>query len=183
MYVCPSVRWLVILLDFQPACVPGRPTWKVEERGPQLFLCIFRKCIFQKCIFRKCIFRKCIFWKYIFWKSIFGKCIFRKTFLTQSLPSPNFFKPSVPGEVRVFRAFASLLLYMRASLNKDMWQNILLTYSIFRYWRYFQTLLTFNLIWSVAWVDWKIKNCNVHIFCAFGCMSPFVLFHWKVSIR
>ena len=32
----------------------------------------------------------------------------RKTFLTQSLPSPNFFKPSVLGEVRVFRAFASL---------------------------------------------------------------------------
>ena len=33
----------------------------------------------------------------------------RKTFLIQSLPSPNFFKPSVLGEVRVFRAFASLL--------------------------------------------------------------------------
>ena len=29
---------------------------------------------------------------------------FLKTVLTQSLPSPNFFKPSVPGEVRVFRA-------------------------------------------------------------------------------
>ena len=34
----------------------------------------------------------------------------RKTFLTLSLLSPNFFKLSVLGEVRVFRAFASLFL-------------------------------------------------------------------------
>ena len=31
-----------------------------------------------------------------------------KTFLTQILPGPNFFKPRVPGGLRIFRAFASL---------------------------------------------------------------------------
>ena len=43
-------------------------------------------------------------------KSFFeSKKLFRsQKKLTQSLPSPNFFKPSVPGEVRVLRAFASL---------------------------------------------------------------------------
>ena len=37
--------------------ISGRPTWQVEERGPQLFLSIFRKCIFRKCIFQTCIFQ------------------------------------------------------------------------------------------------------------------------------
>ena len=46
----------------------------------------------------------------------FFKVYFQKTFLTQSLPSPNFFKPSVPGEVCVFRAFASLLYSFSHSL-------------------------------------------------------------------
>ena len=31
-----------------------------------------------------------------------------QTFTTQSLPDPNFFKPSVHGALRIFRAFASL---------------------------------------------------------------------------
>ena len=43
-HVCLLVRPLVTLSDFQSVSVSGRPTWKVEERGPQLFLCIFRKC-------------------------------------------------------------------------------------------------------------------------------------------
>ena len=32
-----SVRPSVTLSDFQSVSVSGRPTWKVEERGPQLF--------------------------------------------------------------------------------------------------------------------------------------------------
>ena len=35
--------------------------------------------------------------------------VFRvQTFSTQILPGPNFFKPSIPGSLRIFRAFASL---------------------------------------------------------------------------
>ena len=34
-----------------------------------------------------------------------------ETFSTQILPGPNFFKPSVPGSLRIFRAFASLFKY------------------------------------------------------------------------
>ena len=73
-YPCLSVRWLVTLLDFQSASVSGRPMWKVEERGPQLFLCIFQKCIFRKCIFWKCILQKCILRKCILLKCILRKC-------------------------------------------------------------------------------------------------------------
>ena len=40
----------------------------------------------------------------------FLKVYFPKTFLTQSLPSPNFLKPSVPGQVRVFRALRACLV-------------------------------------------------------------------------
>ena len=58
----------------------------------------------KACISQNCIFWKCIFWKCIFLKCIFFKVYFTKTFLTQSFPSLNFFKLSVPGEVRVFRA-------------------------------------------------------------------------------
>ena len=74
--------------------------------------CIFRKNIFLKCIFRKCIFRKCIFRKCIFWNCIFWKCIFRKLFDPKLTQLKHFFKPSVPGQVRVFRAFASLFLVL-----------------------------------------------------------------------
>jgi len=37
-----------------------------------------------------------------------NKNILGQTFSTQSLPGPNCFKPSVRGDLRVFRAFASL---------------------------------------------------------------------------
>ena len=40
-----------------------------------------------------------------------------ETFSTQILPGPNFSKPSVPGDLRVFRAFASLLLVSLRSQN------------------------------------------------------------------
>ena len=35
----------------------------------------------------------------------------QKTLLTQILPGPNFFKPSIPGGLRIFRAFASLSFF------------------------------------------------------------------------
>ena len=52
-------------------------------------------------------------WKIIFfeWSNSARKSIqifWAQTFPTQSLPGPNFFKPSVSGDLRVFRAFASL---------------------------------------------------------------------------
>ena len=34
---CPSVRRSVTLSDLHSVSVSGRPTWKVEESGPQLF--------------------------------------------------------------------------------------------------------------------------------------------------
>merc|ERR1712172_105319 len=68
----------------------------------------FLKVYFSKVYFSKVYFPKVYFPKMYFLKVYFLKVYFPKTFLTQSLPSPNFFKPSVPGEVRVFRAFASL---------------------------------------------------------------------------
>ena len=37
-HVSPSVRLSVTLSDFQSVSVPGRPTRKVEQRGPQLFV-------------------------------------------------------------------------------------------------------------------------------------------------
>ena len=55
-------------------------------------------------------------WKFIFLKLLNSarksiKIFWAQTFSTQSLPGPNFFKPSVPGDLRVFRAFASLFLW------------------------------------------------------------------------
>ena len=41
-----------------------------------------------------------------------------QTFLTQILPGPNFFKPSVPGGLRIFRAFASLFKQQGLSKSK-----------------------------------------------------------------
>ena len=35
-----------------------------------------------------------------------------ETFSTQILPGPNFFKPSILGGLRIFRAFASLFLWL-----------------------------------------------------------------------
>ena len=63
--------------------------------------------------------RKTLLTQKLFWpKNVFDlkdvfltqKCFWPENFLTQSLPSPNFFKPSILGEVRVFRAFASLFI-------------------------------------------------------------------------
>ena len=45
--------------------------------------------------------QKCVASMQVFWV---------QTFLTQRLPSPNFFKLSVPGGLRIFRAFASLFI-------------------------------------------------------------------------
>ena len=70
----------------------------------------FPKVYFPKMHFLKVYFSKVYFPKVYFLKVYFLKVYFPKTFLTQSLPNPYFFKQSVPGEVRVFRAFASLLL-------------------------------------------------------------------------
>ena len=46
-----------------------------------------------------------------------------QTFPTKSLPGPNFFKLSVPGDLRVFRAFASLFL-MTFSLTGSLFGHI-----------------------------------------------------------
>ena len=46
-------------------------------------------------------FQQCVASMQVFWV---------QTFSTQRLPSPNFFKLSVPGGLRIFRAFASLFL-------------------------------------------------------------------------
>ena len=39
-YPCRSVGPSVTLSDFQSVSISGRPTWKVEEKGPQLFFSI-----------------------------------------------------------------------------------------------------------------------------------------------
>ena len=52
--------------------------------------------------------RKLIFLKSPNSARLLMKNVWAQTFLTQSLPGPNFFKPSVPGDLRVFQAFASL---------------------------------------------------------------------------
>ena len=57
---------------------------------------------FPKVYFAKVYFAKVYFVKVYFLKVYYP----REKKLTQSLPSPNFFKPSVPGKVRVFRVFA-----------------------------------------------------------------------------
>ena len=43
--------------------------------------------------------------------------LFAQTFLTQSLPGQNFFKSSIPGDLRVFRAFASLFGWVQCLKN------------------------------------------------------------------
>ena len=55
--------------------------------------------------------------------------ILSRKFSTKILPGPNFFKPSVPGDLRVFRAFASLFYFSRlfnsnaGSLRSRQWEN------------------------------------------------------------
>ena len=70
----------------------------------------FPTCIFRKCIFRKYIFRKCVASMQVFWV---------QTFSTQRLPSPNFFKLSVPGGLRIFRAFASLFVHRFLFISRE----------------------------------------------------------------
>ena len=70
----------------------------------------FLKVYFSEVYFPKVNFPKVYFSKVYFLKVYFLKVYFLETFLNQSLPSPNFLKPSIPGEVRVFWAFASLLI-------------------------------------------------------------------------
>ena len=165
--VCWSVCWSVTLSDFQSVSVSGRPTWKVEERGPQLFVnfwCIFPKCIFRNVFFesvfsesvlsksvfseslisesvisksvfpesvfsksvfsesvctkvfnfRKCNFQKCIY-ESVFSESVFSESVLQvckyfrsKLFWPKGYPAQTFFKLSVRGGLRTFRAFASL---------------------------------------------------------------------------
>ena len=50
------------------------------------------------------VFPESVFSESVLFESVFFESVFSENFLTQSLPSPNFFKLSVPGEVRVFRA-------------------------------------------------------------------------------
>ena len=71
---------------------------------------VFSKSVFSKSVFPKVYFPKVYFLKVYFSKVYFCKVYFLKTFLIQSLSSPNFFKPSVPGEVRVFRALRACFL-------------------------------------------------------------------------
>ena len=95
------VRWLVILSDFQPVSVSGRPKWKVEERKPQLFFVYFPKVYFSKVYFLKV---------YIL------KVHFLKTLLTQSLPSPTFFSnrayPVKCVSSELLRAWYMSVLYL-----------------------------------------------------------------------
>ena len=58
---------------------------------------------------------KKLFWpKTLFWPILFfwpKKVFWVQAFLTQILPGPNFFKLSIPGGLRIFRAFASLFFF------------------------------------------------------------------------
>ena len=47
------------------------------------------------------------------------KIFYSPTFSTQNLPGPNFFKPSLPGGLRIFRAFASLFLSLPGSRSSS----------------------------------------------------------------
>ena len=58
-----------------------------------------KKLVWPKKLFDQKNFQKCVASMQVFWV---------QTFSTQRLPSPNFFKLSVPGGLRIFRAFASL---------------------------------------------------------------------------
>ena len=68
------------------------------------FKSVFSESVFSKSVFFESVFSESVFSESVFSESCFFKVFFPKTFLIQSLHSPNFFKPSVPGKVRVFRA-------------------------------------------------------------------------------
>ena len=54
----------------------------------------------------------------------FGPNLFRP----KALPGPNFFKLSIPGDLRVFRAFASLFLLIEAIIHHEKGSKIYQNY-------------------------------------------------------
>ena len=67
---------------------------------------------------------------------ILGQVFWVQTFSIQILPGPNFFKPSVPGGLRIFRAFASLFLctlplhsFIHRGATCSWWPLVLATFS------------------------------------------------------
>ena len=72
----------------------------------------FAKVYFQKKYFLKVYFLKVYFPKVYFLKVYFPKVYFPKVY-SPKVYFPNFFKLSVPGDLRVFRAFVSLLFLLR----------------------------------------------------------------------
>ena len=94
---------------------------------------------------------------------IYLKKIWAQTFSTRSLPGPNFFKPSVPCDLRVFRAFASLFLFLSRIFHMEHWllfhQNIAIISSVAA--NEFHFRLQSFLVWSLArllcvdkWLFW-----------------------------
>ena len=91
-----------------------------KKFGPKILA--YLQYTFGKYTFRKYTFGKYTFRKYIFFREytfsnfffdLFGfsstySIFWAQTFSIQNLPNPNFFKSSVPGGLRIFRAFASL---------------------------------------------------------------------------
>ena len=60
---------------------------------------------------------------------MFFKCFFRNFFDPKLTQPKHFFKPSVPGQVRVFRAFASLfIIHLQTSFKQII--TTIATYSI-----------------------------------------------------
>ena len=58
---------------------------------------------------QKSVFSESVFFESVFFESVFFESVFSENFFDPMLTQPkHFFKPSVPAEVRVFRAFASL---------------------------------------------------------------------------
>merc|ERR1711971_666688 len=69
--------------------------------------------------FFESLFSKRIFFESVFFESVFLESVFSENFFDPKLTQPkHFFKPSVPGQVRVFRAFASLFYLFNHSHSK-----------------------------------------------------------------
>ena len=99
-------------------------------------------------------------------KKIFGA----QTFLIQSLPDPNFFKPSVPGGLRIFIAFASLFCQWMIKYGKkniiliSVWQipEYVLCVSLRKYLIFLDThmisdLLNWTFIYLLSYKDDALK--------------------------
>ena len=94
-YPCKmSVRPLVILLDFQtfghPISVSGRPRWKFEERGPQLF-CVFSESVVSESVFSKSVFSEIVFFESVFSESVFFESVFSKSVCSKRVFSESLF--------------------------------------------------------------------------------------------